>query len=278
MATMLECALAYQAHGFKVYPLAPGTRIPPKGSHGYKDASLDSQKAHDWWEQCPAYNIGLSLADTNILMLDIDRGHASKSDGIATINQLVSDGRATMLPTDTYIEATPSGGLHFFFTYPKELSLTMGQKLFAQSQSEETGVDYNALAVPVAPSIRYGKRYKAVDTYTLEDLAPAPEWLLAEIERQRTAGKFTNDFHSSQKFWSGRLLDRIVQGVDSGERNSWLASVAGSLLHTGMDFDNFTRLMELVNNNFVRPPLPTKELAKIIQSIMRRELAQKVRR
>lgn len=45
MVDMLKMALGYQQHGFAVYPLAPGTRTPLKGSHGYKDATKDPKQA-----------------------------------------------------------------------------------------------------------------------------------------------------------------------------------------------------------------------------------------
>ncbi|MSC09796.1 DNA replication protein, partial [Lactobacillus rhamnosus] len=36
MVDVLKVALGYQQHGFSVYPLAPETRTPLTGSHGYK--------------------------------------------------------------------------------------------------------------------------------------------------------------------------------------------------------------------------------------------------
>ncbi|OAU81191.1 DNA replication protein, partial [Lacticaseibacillus rhamnosus] len=138
MVDVLKVALGYQQHGFSVYPLAPATRTPLNGSHGYKDATKDPEQAKKWWGEHPNYNIGLGL--DGVLVFDIDMGHKSGANGNETLAKLSADGRAGQIPS-TYIEATPNGGLHIFFTYPKELKLTSRSDLFSKN-GEKTGLDY----------------------------------------------------------------------------------------------------------------------------------------
>ncbi len=76
MVDVLKVALGYQQHGFAVYPLAPGTRTPLEGSHGYKDATKDPEQAKKWWGEHPNYNIGLGL--DGVLVFDIDVGHKKR--------------------------------------------------------------------------------------------------------------------------------------------------------------------------------------------------------
>lgn len=109
MSSMVEIAQAYQREGFKVYPLAPGTNTPLAGSHGYKDATTDTKQAATWWRAQPNANIGLGLAGTGILMLDLDRHAGTGADGFETLRQLAGTGRVGEVPP-TYMEKTPSDG------------------------------------------------------------------------------------------------------------------------------------------------------------------------
>lgn len=263
----LDWALAYQKNGFAVYPLVPGDRIPLKGSHGYKDATRDPERAKEWWGQHPAYNIGLSLVDRGILVLDIDRGHASGSDGVATIAAQYEKGMER-LPDDTYIEHTPRGGLHYFLSYPKDLHITANTNLFA-SNGEDTGVDYNALGVPVSPSQRSGGQYKPVEGRKLAGIRAAPNWVLAAIQSQNRPNVNFGAF-GRRKTWAGKLLDEMVIGAESGQRNSYLTKVAGKMFFTGADPKTVYNLL-LAANEFMNEPLPDREVNTIFKSVLKRE-------
>lgn len=269
----LDWALAYQQHGFAVYPMVPNDRIPLKGTHGYKDASNDPVKAKEWWGQHPEYNIGLSLIDTGVLVLDIDRNHGG-ADGIETVNNLYKQG-AESLPDDTYTEQTPRGGLHYFLTYPTSLSLTAHTNVFSKN-GEGTGVDYTALGVPVAPTRRAGKSYKPVAGHKLTTIRPAPQWVLDGIQAT-TRGNELYHYEATgrRKMWTGRLLDQIVN-IDgsirngSKNRNSYLTSLAGKLFYTGADAKTVYNLL-LVANSFIDGPLPDREVNNIFKSVLREE-------
>lgn len=263
----LDWALAYQKNGFAVYPLVPGDRIPLKGSHGYKDATTDPERAKEWWGQHPAYNIGLSLVDMGILVLDIDRGHASGSDGVATIAEQYEKGMER-LPDDTYIEHTPRGGLHYFLSYPKDLHITANTNLFA-SNGEDTGVDYNALGIPVSPSQRSGGQYKPVEGRKLAGIRAAPNWVLAAIQSQNRPNVTFGAF-GRRKTWAGKLLDEMVIGAESGQRNSYLTKVAGKMFFTGADPKTVYNLL-LAANEFMDEPLPDREVNTIFKSVLKRE-------
>ncbi|MFD1440501.1 bifunctional DNA primase/polymerase [Lacticaseibacillus hegangensis] len=269
MPTMLEMALSYQQHGFAVYPLAPGTRTPLKGSHGYKDATTDPKQAEAWWGEHPDCNIGLGL--DGMLVFDIDMGHKSAADGNESLAKLSADGRAGQIPS-TYIETTPNGGLHMFFTYPKNIKLTSRADLFSKS-GEKTGLDYTALGVPVYPSMRDSGMYKPLKGHKLTTVAPAPQWLLDEINRYR--GPVVGSYRTDPDSWFGNFINRLVDGSDEGNRNQWLASIAGSVFRSGADPDNCADLIQTINQRYVRPPLPNGELVKIIKSISKREIARR---
>lgn len=269
MVNVLEAALRYQQLGFAVYPLAPMTRTPLKGSHGYKDATKDPEQAKAWWGPHPEYNIGIGL--DGVLVFDIDMGHKSEANGNESLAKLSADGRADQIPS-TYIEATPSGGLHMFFTYPKELQLTSRSDLFA-TNGKKTGLDYIATGVPVFPSVRSNGMYQPLKGHKITNLAPAPQWLLDEIQCHNRLNM--SDYHNSPDSWFGHFIDRLVSGADEGNRNQWLTSIVGSVFRSGADPDNCVDLIQTINRCYVRPPLPNRELVKIIKSISKRELARR---
>ncbi len=163
-------------------------------------------------------------------------------------------------------------GLHIFFTYPKELKLTSRSDLFSKN-SEKTGLDDIATGVPVFPRIRENGMYQPLKGHKITKLAPVPQWLLDEIQRQLHPNM--SNYHNNTDSWFGHFINRLVDGTDEGNRNQWLASIAGSVFRSGADPDNCADLIQTVNQRYVRPPLPNGELVKIINSISKREIARR---
>ena len=56
-ARLASAAFRYALRGLHVFPLAPGTRIPMKGSHGYLDATREADTVRAWWQASPTANI-----------------------------------------------------------------------------------------------------------------------------------------------------------------------------------------------------------------------------
>lgn len=266
--TTLDWALAYQNHGFAVYPMVPGGDGSPKGTHVFNSASTDPQQAKDWWGQHPKWGIGLALIGTHILVLDIDQNHDSGSDGEATLVALYKRG-AEFLPDDTYMERTPRGGAHIFMTYPGSLSLTKGTNLFSD-HGEQTGIDYEAQGVPVAPTRRNGGCYKPAKGHKLTTIRPAPQWVLDGITAKKKPVELSGVRRSRRKTWSGRLLDDLVRGASKGQRNTYLTSVAGKLFFTGADAKTVYNLLAAANS-FMDEPLPDEEVNTIFKSMLKRE-------
>jgi hypothetical protein len=271
--TFLESALDYAQRGFPVFPYAAGTRTPlisrENGGHGYKDGTTDSAVINDWWKQHPTANIGINLQPLHILMLDIDRNHSSGADGV---NELAKHGR--LVPT--YMENSSSGGLHVFYKYEGDL-LTSKTNLFSHGHSDVTGIDFTALGVPIAPDVRGGAAYTVVpDMPLLENAAPCPNWIIDEIRRNTRKQSFKTNFATIGSNYTGQLLNKIVNGVDAGNRDNWLISIIGSLVHSGMTPENTVIMADTINLNFVRPPLPDAVVAQKIKSVFHME-AQKRR-
>jgi hypothetical protein len=68
---LLAGAIWYARRGIPVFPLAPNSKIPRKGSAGFKDASTDEEQVAAWWEREPASNIGAATG-VRFDVLDVD--------------------------------------------------------------------------------------------------------------------------------------------------------------------------------------------------------------
>lgn len=267
---LIQIAHKYQQAGFPVYPLAKGTKIPLKNSHGFKDATLDASKAEEWFKD-ESLNIGLNLSETNILVFDIDRGHASNTNGLKKLAALAKEQIAGEL-VDTYVEHTPSGGLHFFYRYPTTLKLTQRANLFSITDQEPTGLDYTAQGVPVWPTRTDKGQYQPANGKKLSDIADAPEWLITELSRVTSSpkSKFVKQA-VTYKGWTGYLLDELVAGTTSGNRNNFMAKITGKLLTTGADPESCYNLLFYANEN-LEPPLSEKEVNAIFMSVIKRRI------
>lgn len=109
--SMLDAALQWAARGFRVFPLAEGTKDQPLVSHS-KEATTDPAMIRAWWQD-PAtgavrnHNVGIST--TNMVVVDIDVRDGKP--GLQNFLSLVG-------VFDTLTVRTPSGGFHCYYTGP----------------------------------------------------------------------------------------------------------------------------------------------------------------
>ena len=146
--TALARALAYARHGWPVFPCKPG-RKEPDTPHGFKDATTDAGKITAWWNAEPGRNVAIATGAPGPDVLDIDvRPDGS---GYPAYRRLQ---RAGLLEGSLAIVATPSGGLHAYYTGT------------AQASGRLTGchLDFKASGgyVLVPPSAVGGKPYRLI--------------------------------------------------------------------------------------------------------------------
>lgn len=254
-----QYALELAKHDYKVFPLVPNTKRPLK-DHSYLTASKDLQEISNWFDHEPNINLGLSLSDSNLIVLDIDN-HAGT--GIRDTMQKLAD-RGCTLPTNTYIEQTPSGGLHLFYR---------GQVSKKRVTNFIPSVDLLADFTVIAPSVVDGDAYRSInERYNYNTIIKAPKWLLEALDN-KPAQQYSNSFKrtGNVKKWTGRRLDEIVAGVDSGGRNMWLTKQIGWLIGTGAELATAYTIAQQINRDYIRPPLKDSEVNVIFKSIVRKE-------
>ncbi|MEM8595021.1 MAG: phage/plasmid primase, P4 family [Pseudomonadota bacterium] len=157
-------ALAYAQRGWHVFPLEAGSKgRRPDGTsshlltHGHNDATDDAARVSAWWRRWPDANIGLSLAASGLVGVDVDlyKPECGWNAAVARYD----------LP-ETFTQASPRGGLHFVFsaspddTFPAKLC---------------SGVDLKHRGyILLGPSVFEGRSYQVTN-----DAAPAPcpDWV-----------------------------------------------------------------------------------------------------
>jgi hypothetical protein len=106
-----EQALRYAGHGWPVFPCQPGGKQPAT-AHGFLDATCDPDKITWWWRRHPDANLAIATGRPGPDVLDVDQ-HGSAGNGFAAFGRLQ---RAGLIDGASALVATPSGGLHAYFT------------------------------------------------------------------------------------------------------------------------------------------------------------------
>ncbi|XSE70239.1 bifunctional DNA primase/polymerase [Lactiplantibacillus plantarum] len=255
----LDKAIELAQKGYAVYPLIENTKKPPKGVAGYKDATNDQNTIFAWFKNHPTYNLGLRLDSSNLLVVDIDM-HDPTKNGRNSLAQLFKQGYT--LPSDTYIEKTANGGIHYFLKYA-------GAKV--RKVDVWPGIDLLSDFTVIAPSEINGKQYQPLDGRTLADIKPAPKWLVDKLVGQKVNWPSDRAYTTRLKKYTGRLLDEMVTGTAKGNRNAWLTKIAGHMFGVGASPKTVYNMLSVINDSFVDPALPSKEVNVIFQSILKRE-------
>ncbi|MFZ1568654.1 MAG: bifunctional DNA primase/polymerase, partial [Thiolinea sp.] len=112
------------ALGWPVFPLKHNLKTPAT-SNGFKDATRDQAQISQWFKG-GVHNLGIATGN-GLAVLDIDRKGGKY--GLQVIQSLEAIHGA--LP-DTYKVSTPSGGEHWFFSYPSDLKIQSKANLFKE--------------------------------------------------------------------------------------------------------------------------------------------------
>ncbi len=267
-------ALQLAQAGVPVYPLAPGSKTPPKGHHGYREATTNTAIIATWPNE---WGLGIDLFTAGMVVLDLDQpgtdcnGHAvhGGKNGVKALKVYLEQ-HQRRLPRPMYAEQTPHGGLHLFFKLDKPL------KRPTRKTNSLPGVDILGDFVIVAPSRIDGAPYLVMQDrqqpVSIRNTATAPQWIANLLTTPQTAFKpiKANYLMKGQKTYTGHLFDKIAQGADEGERNNWLTSVTGSILGAGTEPENAYHLIGWINERFISPPLDDREVNSIFKSILKR--------
>lgn len=161
-----------------MFPLASGTKIPAiAGGHGCKDATCDVSIVEAWWAAMPTANIGIlcgpAPVGSGVWVLDVDGAPGRAS--LAALVEAHGD-----LPTTLVVE-TPSGGQHWYFSYPTGRHIKNAVRVKGADGARLAGLDVRSTGgyVVAPPSVVDGKPYVASSRRMP---AEAPAWLLDLVD------------------------------------------------------------------------------------------------
>lgn len=272
--SLVEWALYYSQY-FPVYPLAKDSIVPLKGSHGHLDATQDQKELVRFFtELAPAGNLAASFIDTDYFVLDVDR-KTPKEDGMVSLNKIMPQGADL---GDPVIVKTKSGkGFHLYYRTTADIKHEI-------DWLGNVDILKNSCILPPtkAPSTSTGEmgEYQFVKG-TLDDVEEPPKWLLnAILDSQKERSKaftLSSVEATNKKKYTAILLEEFLKGVETGSRSNWITQQVGRLLYLGMDSEAAYQWIHILNENFVSPPLPDREVNAAFKSILKKELAKEER-
>jgi hypothetical protein len=250
---LLTAALATANHGWHVFPLRPGSKVP--ALHGLTDCDHTGPciTGHVGWEQRAttdpdriratwthgAFNIGLATGPSGLVVVDLDTAKPDDNPPAHWDLPGVQDGQDVLavladlhgqpVPVDTFTVATPSGGVHLYFLAPVE-----GEPLRNTQGSIGWKVDTRANGgYVVAPGSRTNRgTYRVV-----VDLPPTPlpAWL-ADLLRPAPLPAVPDRPVSVGRSRRARYLEAAIRAevvkvadANKGRRNATLYAAALAL-------------------------------------------------
>lgn len=265
--SVLKAALWYAGVGWPVFPLhsiqegrctcgsgdcGKSAGKHPRTAHGLKDATTDADQIRRWWARSPESNIGIATgAAAGFMALDVD----PRGCGDELLWEL--ERQHGELPA-TVISLTGGGGAHLLFKHAEGLKNQAGEI----GPGLDLKTDGGYIVAP--PSMHLsGRRYcwEGSSRPGEVSLASAPAWLL-ELARRAKANENGN---------GGGAAKPVDAKILHGQRNSTLASLAGSMRRRGMAAPEIEAALVAVNQRRCDPPLPPDEVHQIAESVGRYE-------
>jgi hypothetical protein len=249
MSDLLVAALATVKLGVPVFQLAPRSKVPTRGSNGFKDATRDPGIVNALWNETPDANIGVPMGRASgRVVLDIDPRH----DGDETLPRLLGD---YQLPdTQRILTMGHDGGWQYVFVLPDGTHVPT-KVLGAGVELRGEGA-YTLWPPSVHPDTGQARRFA-------DDTPPAsfPAFLLnlTDAASRRNGG-----------------APPIGDVIPAGQRNQALASLAGTMRRRGMNEAAILAALTATNQLQCQPALSSDEVEAIAGSVSRYEPAKPV--
>lgn len=239
-----------EKYGFYVFPVIPAGKAPLT-PNGFLDATLNTDKIDDWWNNRPNANIGISCEPSKLFVLDFDSSKELNAiDAMADFELNV--GR---IP-DTPHVLTGGKGMHFYFKIRDPLPSKI--KIFPNTDIKCKG-GY-VVAPPSTHSL--GLKYEWEACHRISDIKMAyvPEWLENLIKSRSVESK---------------PFSFCKEMITQGARNQTLTRYLGHLLRRYVDPDLTSALIHSFNQVYLSPPLSEGEVDRILQSVAGLELKRR---
>jgi bifunctional DNA primase/polymerase-like protein/primase-like protein len=253
MSELLDAALAYAAAGLWVFPCRPAAKSPAT-PHGCQDATVDPEQINRWWRANPDFNVAVATGETSQLFIaDVDG-----LDGAAELRKLEAE-HGELPPTWDVL--TPNHGRHVGFAWPGCPVRNSASKLAPNIDIRGQG------GYVLVPPSRLARGIYAWSVDCADEIAEAPPWLIDRVAGPQAVAPMP----------PADWCDLIDAGVAEGARDTTVTRLAGYLLAQRVDALVTLELLRAWNAARCRPPLPDKDIERIVGSIAARELQRRSR-
>jgi len=252
---LIEWAIYYASLAYPIIPIyEPSTKKEcscrkqdcssigkhPRVKNGLKEATTDISIIQAWWKKWPNANIGIATGhSSNCIVLDIDL----KNDGIASFTEL----EQCHGPLLTSKVRSGGNGFHFYFAMNDNLHLR-------NKVNVRPGIDLRAEGgYIIAPPSRHISGNIYTWEHALEAHHDIPDWLLRLLSPSPTSILEATNANPGT--------------IGPGSRNSFLASIAGTLLKKQVSLSCIERVLATVNTEVCSPSLDLSEVTAIAHSI-----------
>lgn len=166
---LIDHALQYAARDWRVFRLKSRSKIPFKGTAGFKDATTDKAAIERWWAETPDANIGIATGASGLVVLDADG-----PDGLAQLQALAAPHGG--IPRTLVQRTGREGGLHFLYRGTGIKS--------SQVKGEHLDVRGSTGYIVAPPSVHpSGAVYQWVDAG--EAVTDVPGWVKAWVDGRK---------------------------------------------------------------------------------------------
>ena len=233
----VDAALWLTRRGIPVFPC--GNNKAPLTKHGHKDATADEAQVRRWWTRYPDALVGVPTGSiSRLVVIDVDPA------GIDFIlgehGDLLGTGR----------QHNTRRGFHYLFRLPAGVSIRNSAGKIAE------GVDVRAEGGYIVWWPAVGRKSFGPELEELPVLPDALLKLVVEEARRDVKSVLTPEF-------------ALYHTISEGQRNAFLASEAGKLRRINSDPVVISEAMHALNQRRCSPPVESKEVDQIVQSILR---------
>lgn len=280
MTPAYQAALKAASRGMFVFPVQPGDKTPistPSGRFRWgQGCTTDAATIRDWFEnKCPAANYGIAAKPSRLIIVDCDMPKEGKqippafrepgvNDGLDVLACILADVDADF-PFDTLAVATPSGGVHFYFSNPRDLQMRNTSIVPGWIDVRANGGDDGGFVVGPGSVRADGKPYAVVQSNPIRE---APPWVLALCAPPAAPEALTPTPGAPR--WNGPAkFDGLVETLASkgeGERNETLNWAANRMFKDGAPI---TEAQDILGPVALRIGLPQGEIDATIRSAYR---------
>ncbi|MBK9156757.1 MAG: AAA family ATPase [Micropruina sp.] len=252
--TILDAALSWAARGFRVFPITPGDKVPPKGLAWKDEATTDAAKIRSWWAFEPNYNYAVA-AGGGTLIVDVDAG----KNGFAALLDLD-------IP-DTLTVKTPGGGMHLYLHGP-DVQNSVDRIAPGIDIRSAGGYVVGPGSVFADPGGKkgYTGTYHVADSRAPAEAAPGFVLVCGEPKQREHGPAMSVDEPDDIVFAIHYLLKDAPVAIEGRGGNNTTYAVAARVIEIGVSAERAADLMAEHWNERCLPPWSREELLGIARN------------